>query len=208
MSKHGIRTTYVAGCRCDPCRQANTDYGRTWDRRRRRQSYGIETIEPRFADTTEAREHLLWLSANGVGRRTIANATGLSSTTIGEIFRGRQHATQRTVDLILAVGLHRAPAASRINAAPSWRLVDDLLYLGFTKVRIAREMGRNAPALRLGRDKILKTSAESIRRAWEQLIRETAAWHGTYAGYTKRRCRCIRCRDTAREFARRRREAA
>jgi hypothetical protein len=211
MRQHGTRAMYVAErCRCEPCRAAHRDYNREWERRRSRaQVWGIEEVEPAFVDVTEARDHLAWLSGNGVGSRTVSEVTGLARSTVLSIARGEQVvARQETIDRILAVGTHRAPDVTLVDAAPAWRLIDDLVYLGFTKGRIAMAMGKKKPAMQLNRHRITRRSLDKVKAVYTKLLRETATWHGTYAGYAKRRCRCLRCREVAAEYKRQRRETA
>lgn len=40
--KHGMRSTYQGGCRCEECREANRDYQRALYRRRRPPRRGID----------------------------------------------------------------------------------------------------------------------------------------------------------------------
>jgi len=67
---HGTRARYAGGCRCLPCRAANSRYECARFRARREgDSRGI-------VDAAKARQHIDELSALGVGRRTIAEASG------------------------------------------------------------------------------------------------------------------------------------
>lgn len=207
MSACGTRSRYVGGCRCDACRRANNDYRRQVERHKRRVSYGIEAPKPPTdCSPDEARAHLLWLRSVGVGRRTVAAKTGLSQSALQRIAwgdRGRIKIT--TANRILAVGKGNAPAGARVDAAATWRLINDMVYLGAKKVWIAEQLG-NQRALQIGKVTVLRRTASAIARAWDQQPIEP--WHGTYAGYAKRSCRCIRCRDIAAEMARQRPEAA
>lgn len=212
MRNHGTRAKYVVErCRCEPCRSAHREYNRQWDRRQRRASYGLEDANPAYVDASEAIAHIRWLRSQGVGKRTIANAAGIGLTSVEEFTKGiRTKARRETIDRILAVGTHRAPGGARVDAAPAWRLVDDLLHLGFTKTTIAAALGSKAktPALQLKRHRITKANLEKVRTMWAELVRTTEPWHGTYYGYARKNCRCIRCRKVMRDYTAERRAAS
>ena len=73
--KHGTRSCYVGGCRCEPCRAANAA-----DRRSRRTRTPLVPVEPVVA-------HLRALQAAGVGRRRIARAARIAESTLDRIAR-------------------------------------------------------------------------------------------------------------------------
>lgn len=211
---HGTRAKYVAEkCRCEPCTEANRIYNRERERRQTRIRYGIEAPSSKYVDPTEAREHLEWLRSIGIGTRTIEQRSGIGRTAITKILagdRGRIHAD--TAARILAVGRSAQPRSTLVDARPSWELIDDLLYLGFTRTRIAHELGATRPALQLGRRQITLRNARKVQAVYQRLLCETEDWHGLITAYARRKCRCLRCRTTARENQRamreRRRETA
>lgn len=204
MRQHGTRAKYVIDkCRCEPCTDANRRYARERDRHARRVAYGIEDEDTKYVDAGETREHLIWLSSIGVGRRTIAARTGLEPKTIRDIRIGEtRRVLASTADRILAIGKSARPGATLVDASPTWALIDDLRYLGFTKTRIARELGAKTPALQLGRERITLEKMHQVNAIYQRLIRETPTWHGTLAGSKKNGCRCLRCAATAREYLR------
>jgi hypothetical protein len=207
MAEHGTRTMYNPPyrCRCEPCTEANRVYNRNLDRRHRRIRYGIEDPSTDWVDPTEAREHLLWLNTVGIGQRTIAARTGIARSALRELAAGTtKKIHHRTADRLLAVGRSAAAPGAYIDATRTWELVTDMLYLGATKVSIAEQIGQQR-ALQLGRTRVTRRNADQIEAAWEQLGRTLAPWHGTYAGYAKRRCRCVRCTAEARRYSRARR---
>lgn len=212
MRSHGTRAKYtIERCRCDRCRTAHREYNRQWDRRQRRASYGLEDHNPAYIDASEAIAHIHWLRSKGVGKRTIAKAAGIGITSIDEFTKGiRTKARLETIHRILAVGTHRAAGGAHIDADPAWRLIDDLLLLGFTKTAIAAALGSTAktPALQLDRHRITKTSLDKVQTIWTELVRQTEAWHGTYYGYARKNCRCIRCRKVMRDYTAERRAAS
>lgn len=203
MSRCGTRTGYVKGCRCELCRKEHRDYQRQYDRHWRRVAYGIEEHTPPYADNSEAREHILWLRSQGVGKRVVAKHAGLSISNLDKIVKGiRTRSRQDTIARILAVGTHKAPAGSSVDAAPTWKLIDDLLAFGFTKARIAIELGATTPALQIGKRRVTRSTAERIKQVWFKLCQETEPWHGIYYdGYSRHKCRCLRCKEACRLHA-------
>ena len=176
MREHGTLTCYrwgtepgqdwTKGCRCDDCRIAAVTYNKVLERRR---SKGIETL----FDNTEAREHLRWLSANGVGWRTVHEQTGLSQTAINNIRLGRFRRSRReTIDAILAVGTHNRAGGGRVDAGPTWRLIEDMLRYGYTKTYIAGRLGSSAkrPALQIKRDLVLQSTADAVAELHAVLV--------------------------------------
>lgn len=207
--EHGTRAKYVAeSCRCEPCKEANRSYAREQQRRQRRVAYGIEQPDTKWVDPTEARDHLNWLRSQGLGTRTLMTITGLGRTALVEISRGIPKRIARdTANKILAASTIYRPRSALVDATPTWRLINDLIYLGFTKTRIAHELGGQSHALQLRRDRITHQSATKVKAIYELLLRETEHWHGDYSGYAKRNCRCLRCSATALEYQRERRRA-
>lgn len=202
MREHGTRAKYVIEkCRCEPCTTANRLYARERDRHLRRVAYGIENPSTKYVDAGETRAHIDWLSSIGVGRRTIAQITGLRPKTIRDIRIGdTRRVLQSTANRILAIGRSAQPATTHIDAAPTWTLINDLLYLGFTKTRIAHELGAKTPALQINPTRVTLENARRVEAVYEQLLRETAPWHGDLAGYKKNNCRCLRCTAASREY--------
>lgn len=178
MREHGTRACYVhgpapgsgEGCRCEPCRQANRDYV---DRVKRQQLYGRWepwVDEQRLA---EVREHLRALSRAGVGTRAIAEASGVARTSIERIRRGRiRRIREHTARAILAVTTSTARLPhSLVDGAEAWRLIEELLAVGWRRYQIAHELGNERPALQLRRDRVLWRHEQTIRalhdREWE-----------------------------------------
>lgn len=171
MRQHGTRAKYVVEkCRCEPCTNANRTYQRQRDRQARRVRYGIEEPRPAYIDATEAHKHLLWLCSVGVGKRQVAELTGIAVTTIWNIRTGRiTKCRQSTADKILAVGKSKAADGARVDAKDTWRRIDDLLAHGWTKQAIARAIGSKAkvPALQLSRSRVSAKHARAIEQLHE-----------------------------------------
>jgi hypothetical protein len=207
---HGTRAKYVVEkCRCDPCTAANRVYARERERRINRDRLGTGPPHAPYVDAAPAREHLEWLSSVGVGRRTIAQRTGVSLSALLDIKTGRHRRIRpETESKILAVGKFDRPKSTRVDATETFALIEDLLYLGLTKVRIAEALGCGR-SLQLAKSKMMTvTRIERVRKVYVQLVAALPQWHGTYAGYAKRKCRCLRCTARASELARERRRVA
>ena len=154
------------GCRCAECRHAGYVYE---VKRQRDLKRGIQ----RLHDNTEAREHIRWLRTQGIGLRAIAASTGMSKDSLGKIARGEvKRSKPDTIRRIMAVGTHKRLPGAFVDAGPTWRLIDDMLANGFTRTRIAAELGSTAkrPALQLRRDKILQSSADQVREVYDRLM--------------------------------------
>ncbi len=201
MPRCGTRSAYASGCRCEPCTVANRVYARELRRHRARVSYGIETHVDPYVDADDARAHLNWLSAQGVGRRAVSEATGLSQSNIVKIRSGkRQRIRRETEASILAVGTHRRRPRSLVDLDKAQVLIDDLLTIGYTKAAIAKALGAQTPALQLSK----RMTAERMARLVEVYTRLVAmhpVHHGTLSGHRDHGCRCMACRRWAADQA-------
>lgn len=164
---HGDRLRYMAGCRCDACRAANAAYERM--RIAERKAGNADNIVP--AD--KARAHLLALSAAGVGRKSVGQATDINQSILHKIRTGTRTQIRRSTERrILAVPVDAAMLSdgAHIDAGPSWALVAELVQAGFTKKRIAHELGQTSQGLQLGPKHITVRNADRLRRVHARLI--------------------------------------
>lgn len=178
MRAHGDRARYVAGpdendvagrgCRCRLCRAAVSAYEQ--ERRQR--------IEPAYVSAGPAREHLAMLSERGVGLKTVAAVSGVSHGALTKIVygastRGRgpsKRIRPDTARRILAVTAAAAAAGARVDAGPTWALIDEMLAAGIPKSRIAAALGRTGPGLQLARGTVLRRNADAVaafHAAWK-----------------------------------------
>lgn len=180
---HGTRARYVfgpagnnpsAGCRCDPCREANRTYARQRDRERR--SWMAEDPPDHwYVDAGRARRHLAWLREDGIGLRAVERETGLARHTLQQISSGESaRCFARTERRILGVGLTSAKNGAYIDGADTRARIDDLRSAGWSKVAIAREiLGPQAKALQLRCDRVTARNARAVteihRRALPEL---------------------------------------
>ena len=201
MALCGTRSAYASGCRCEPCTVANRLYARELRRHHVRVSYGIETHVDPYIDAAEARAHLEWLSSQGVGRRAVSAATGLSQSNLMKIRSGqRRRITPDTEARVLAVGTHRRRPRSLVDLDKAQLLIDDLLVIGYTKTAIAQALGAQTRALQLGK----RMTAGRMARLVEvhtRLVAMHPVHHGTLSGHREHKCRCMACRRWAADQA-------
>jgi hypothetical protein len=171
VRRHGTRVMYAFGpkgsdsrdgCRCLPCTDANRDYAR-W-------RASDDPAKPSIVDAAEARGHLRWLARRGVGLRAVHAASGVNRSTLQRILNGRQRIHGRTAERILLVLPVDAADRSLVDAAPTWRLIEDLLAHGWTKTAIARALGYRGRGLQLGRDKVTAANARKVRELHERVM--------------------------------------
>ena len=155
----GTRSKYNSGCRCDECRTANRLYER--DRSRRALRGDVNPI----IDAEPVRLHIHELRRRGIGTRTIAEYSDVGRSCITEIASGRKtQVRKKTADAILAVDRTCVRDGSLVPAGKTWNLINWMLDEGFTKARIAKELGRERPALQIGRRRVTAKTAVSVRR--------------------------------------------
>lgn len=161
--EHGSRARYASGCRCLPCRAANARYES--ERQRRRKTGDWNGI----VKATKARRHMLKLAKQGVGYKTVADAAGISPHIAGAIRRGKRKSIRaRTERLILAVSTAAAGDAVLVDAAPTWRRIQELQeHGGFSKAEIARRLGKKTPALQFRKDRVTLRTHDRIARFWK-----------------------------------------
>ena len=151
---HGTRAKYVVEqCRCDYCRAANAAYYHQTKRR----------IAPRTVGAARARRHMLELADQGVGYKTVADAAGIGRSTAFKIVKGEvQHIRPDTEHAILGVTALNAADGNYTDAAPTWRLIEQLLDNGWTKDRISAALGNNGRALQVNRHRVRVSTAKAI----------------------------------------------
>lgn len=105
-------------------------------------------------DPTEAREHLLRLRREGVGYKSVHDASDVPSSTLARVLAGEGTIRAGTLKRILEVD---AGAIADHAVAPKKavrrmkRQLDELVALGFRKHHLARLLGSNSQALQVGR---------------------------------------------------------
>lgn len=168
--EHGDRLRYLAGCRCDLCRKANTDYER--ERQIARRAGDWNGIVP----AAKARAHMAALQKQGIGRRTIADVTDIAESVLVGIRAGtRMNIRARTERLILGVTADMAADHAYVDASASWALINELLRAGITKVRLARRLGQKGSGLQLGKRFMTVRNADRVRKLHAELINSVKA---------------------------------
>ena len=162
---HGTRARYVAAkCRCDACREANRRY---YHERVAARAAG-DTAELVPAD--RARSHIHYLAKHGVGFRTVADVSGVGITVVANLKSGKQTQLRASTErAILAV----TPEAgindqTMVDAGPTWAKINHLLEEGYTKHRIARELGYTGQGLQFRRDFISMKNAAKVDRLYRE----------------------------------------
>lgn len=161
----GTRAKYAGGCRCNACRRANTDYENARARARARGEWnGLVPAAP-------VRAHLRRLSAAGVGRRTVADISGVGASAIAELASGRKDQLRAmTAKRILAVTAEALNDSTLVLARPTWVLIRRLLAEGFTLGELAWRLGYKTRALQLRRDRITARNAMRVARFYHQVM--------------------------------------
>ena len=167
-TRHGERTGYVKGCHCDECTEANRLKA---VERTARAAAGGPTTD--LVDASAAREHLADLSAQGASQKSLAGACGLNVKTIVQVLCGEtRRILPETEEAIraLSVAAVRSAAApgTRVDAGPTWDLLDDMIGRGWPKSWIARELGLGN-SLQLSRDTITASNADKVAEVARRL---------------------------------------
>lgn len=156
---HGTHARYALDrCRCDPCRDAH----RAYERARRAR------LEPAYVSAGPARAHLLELSAAGIGWKHAAKVAGVSTGAVWKLMYGpsgrgpSKRIRRSTEQALLAVTPADAAPGAKIDAAPTWRLIDEMIAAGVPKVRIATGIGQKGPGLQLSRRQVSARNAAAV----------------------------------------------
>jgi hypothetical protein len=155
----------MAGCKCVPCRAANSRYETGRDRMRK---LGLWNG---LVSARTARRHIHKLSRAGVGYKTVARVSGVSCSVMFKIRSGRRKQIRAlTEKRILGVSKSDVRGGALVPAAATWRRIDWLLEEGFTRTRIAALLGSKAkvPALQLRRDRVTAISARKVAEIWRR----------------------------------------
>lgn len=147
MRQHGTYTCYVwgpepgckpgRGCRCDDCKAAVRAKAAA-DKRR---------TAPAYVAADRARQHVRWLADNGVGLKTLAEASGVSHGALAKLVHGQggrppsRRIRPATEQAILAVRPDAAADGAHVPAERLHDAVDTLHARGWTNASIARAIG-------------------------------------------------------------------
>lgn len=121
----------------------------------------------------DVRTHLRKLSRAGVGYKAVAAACDVSKTVLLQVLTGRKKLVRlRTAQRVLAVTKEAIADHALVNAAPTWRLVEQMLEAGLTKGAIARRLGCERAALQIQKTRVLARTAFAVKRLHAQVMRQ------------------------------------
>lgn len=167
-ARHGTRTGYVKGCRCQPCTDANRVAQASRDQRARVGGPSTDLIS-----AARARGHLRILTGQGASQKGLARAADLNVKTIVDILEGQRTRIQPDTErIVLAITMNdvrqsHAPG-TLIPAAPIWQLINDMVARGWPKSWIAREAGLGN-SIQLKTDQVTAGNAQRIAELHAQL---------------------------------------
>lgn len=128
-----------------------------------------------LVDAAPARAHLFALSAAGVGKRAVAAACDVPRSQLAKLKSGARTKIRRsTLRRILSVDASAVSDHGMVDAAETWRLLNQLLQLGFTKQQVARRLGSVAktPSLQVKRDQVLAKTAQRVAKVHREMTLE------------------------------------
>lgn len=165
---HGTRARYVSvRCRCEPCTIANREYAR------RRRAEVAEGDTRHLVPSDQARAHLRKLAREGVGLRSVSDASDVPRSILMGIKKGdRPRLRASTERRILAVDVSAVRDGARVDARPTRKLIRDMLRLGLTKGEIALRLGYSRPALQLTRSTVRADNALAVERLHREVLAE------------------------------------
>lgn len=151
--QHGTDLAYkLDRCRCRPCRDAHSEAALALSKAKAYGRYDLGRV-----DAQEAREHLLRLSAAGVGYKRAAELAGIATTTAAGIIYGRpergegprKRIERRVHEAILAVrpGLESVRDGRRVPGHGTRRRLEALGWLGYSVNEISARSGVERQAL-------------------------------------------------------------
>jgi hypothetical protein len=136
---HGTRHRYLGGCRCVPCRAANSRYSSERTAAQRGGDWR------RFVPTTFVLGHIQKLRKAGIGYRAIAAAAGLAKSTMAMILTGERVQIRRHhADRIMAVDRTSIADRALVAAGRTWALLNELLEASYSKTFLAKLLGSRA----------------------------------------------------------------
>lgn len=176
--RHGERAGYLAGCRCLPCRRANSRYLK---------AYRVTRAEtgPRRIPATGVHTHVEHLRRT-MSLGTIAVAAGLPRNTVRSALE-HDTITPRVADAIMRVRVTTPAGKHHLAPHGTVRRLRALATLGYSIPDIVAVTGRSKRALadlRMHGDTfgfVHSTTARAVTRAYDQLWMTPKPAHGLNA---------------------------
>ncbi|HUE29887.1 MAG TPA: hypothetical protein VMR79_03380 [Verrucomicrobiae bacterium] len=130
-----------------------------------------ESVADYLVDAGKCRRKIRALRKRGIGRRSIADAAGVASSSIGEISRGTKTQVRLSTEArILNLDAGAAAGGTIVDASPTQRLIGRLLEEGFTRRELAKRLGYKSPALQLGGERILARNALRVAKFYRAIM--------------------------------------
>lgn len=207
MRAHGSYVKYtIEGCRCDPCRQAASDYEKARQKRLAMERWHPERAK--WVDAEPVRQHVRSLMAGkkgsnrGMGWKRIAEQAGVPTGTLWKLLYGpkdrgpSKRIRSDNAAKLLAVEPNLADGA-KVPAGPTWRLVNEIVShhdqeVGTVTGRggkrpygggvwLARQLtGPQANALQLSRRWVSVRHARKVKEIHDRLFTESEAFRWRY----------------------------
>lgn len=181
---HGYARYRLDGCRCYTCARAVSEYEA---RRRRLIAYG--QWQP-YVDAEPVRAHVRILMSAGIGRRTIARASGVPEGTLKKLLYGRrtadrapsrrvrQEAARRILRLTPSVEL--LAAGTPVDATGTTRRLQALIAVGWTQTALAARLGWTVANFHrlLQQTRVTAGTARAVRALYDDLWNVPATGDG------------------------------
>lgn len=165
---HGSYVKYVVErCKCEPCKAAN----RAYEKRRVRAMARPDEVWLPYVPAGRARRHVQQLMEQGIGPKSLAGLSGVPHGAISKLiygdYKGRgpsKRIRPETEAKLLAVTVDQAAGAQKVDATPTWALLDDLIARGYPKAWLAKRILRNpsAMSLQISRNKVRASTARRV----------------------------------------------
>lgn len=132
-----------------------------------------ETVADHLVDASKMRRRLRWLSKKGVGYKAAADAASVARSVCAAVLNGTKTSIRLSTETrILALDVGAVAGGALVDAAPTWRILDELISEGdFTKTELARRLGYKGdpPALQIGRRKCTARTAMNVAKFYRAI---------------------------------------
>lgn len=165
---HGTRTRYMSGCRCIPCRAANSTYQVKRNAARKSgNAAGLVTA-------TKTRKHLQALKRAGIGKRLVSAASGISQFTIAQIRNGEKRFIRASTEReILRVDRNLKGSASLVSAKATWKRIEELREEGFTEAQLAKRLGYTCGKIQFDGEMVTARTEQKVARLHREVMEES-----------------------------------
>lgn len=166
------------GCRCRPCRDAQTERLRAYRRRKALERWGA--AEPVMVDADPVRAHVRALMEAGIGWEHVAQLAGVTASSVSRLLYGNASSAEppsrrmyrATANKLLAVS-YDTPLAdgSRLDATGTRRRLQALVAVGYPGSELMRRIGKlpiNWSYL-LKRERVTAATARAVAALYDEL---------------------------------------